>query len=59
MIVREVAHEDTGLYLICACIRGQAEMYEIYAGSREEREALMTLIREAVEKWAEDFYGEI
>ncbi|XP_013862870.1 rho guanine nucleotide exchange factor 18a [Austrofundulus limnaeus] len=53
VIVREVAHEDTGLYLICACTRGQAEMYEIYTGSREERQALMTLIREAVENYEE------
>ncbi|XP_037837851.1 rho guanine nucleotide exchange factor 18a isoform X2 [Kryptolebias marmoratus] len=49
VIVREVAHEDKGLYIICACTVGMAGMYEIYAGSKEERDKWMTLIREAVE----------
>uniref|UniRef100_A0A3Q3H2Q6 Rho/rac guanine nucleotide exchange factor (GEF) 18a n=1 Tax=Kryptolebias marmoratus TaxID=37003 RepID=A0A3Q3H2Q6_KRYMA len=47
VIVREVAHEDKGLYIICACTVGMAGMYEIYAGSKEERDKWMTLIREA------------
>ncbi|KAF7222185.1 rho guanine nucleotide exchange factor 18a [Nothobranchius furzeri] len=53
VIVREVANEDKGLYVICACASAMAEMYEIHANSKEERNTLMTFIRESVESCQE------
>ncbi|KAM9719246.1 rho guanine nucleotide exchange factor 18a isoform 1-T2 [Menidia menidia] len=46
LIVREVAHEDKALYLICASL---PEMYEIHTGSKEECLKWMNVIRGAVE----------
>lgn len=50
LIVREVAHEDKAMYLICACTTSMPEMYEIHTGSREERITWTALIREAVNR---------
>uniref|UniRef100_A0A3Q3XET5 Uncharacterized protein n=1 Tax=Mola mola TaxID=94237 RepID=A0A3Q3XET5_MOLML len=60
LIVREVAHEDKAMFLICACTSSMPEMYEIHTSSREERVTWMTLIREAVERYPEeDLYHEL
>ncbi len=45
LIVREVAHDDKAMFLICACT---TNMYEIHTGSKEERITWTALIREAV-----------
>lgn len=47
LIVREVAHEDKAMFLICAT---SSMMYEIHTSSREERRVWMALIRDAVNK---------
>ncbi|XP_029970040.1 rho guanine nucleotide exchange factor 18-like [Salarias fasciatus] len=49
LIVREVAHEDKAMFLICTCTSSLPEMYEIHTGSREERANWTSLIRGAVE----------
>lgn len=51
LIVREVAHEDKAMYLICACT---SNMYEIHTGSRNECITWTTLIREAVNRFTEE-----
>ncbi|XP_045441929.1 rho guanine nucleotide exchange factor 18 isoform X2 [Pipistrellus kuhlii] len=48
LIVREVANEEKAMFLISASLQGP-EMYEIYTGSKEERNAWMAHIRRAVE----------
>lgn len=50
LIVREVAHDDKAMFLICACTSSLPEMYEIHTGSRDERIFWIALIREAVEQ---------
>lgn len=50
LIVREVANEERGMFLISASAAGP-EMYEVHTSSKEERNAWMRLIREAVERW--------
>ena len=50
LIVREVANEERGLFLISASTAGP-EMYEVHTSSKEERNTWMRLIREAVERW--------
>ncbi|KAI5608254.1 rho guanine nucleotide exchange factor 28 isoform X6 [Silurus asotus] len=47
LIVREVANEERGMFLISASYSGP-EMYEVHAASKDERNAWMRLIREAV-----------
>ncbi|XP_070830485.1 rho guanine nucleotide exchange factor 18a [Chaetodon trifascialis] len=54
LIVREVAHEDKAMYLICACTTSMPEMYEIHTGSREERITWTAMIREAVNHYPEE-----
>lgn len=49
LIVREVAHEDKAMYLICTGTSSVPEMYEIHTGSKEERTTWTQLIREAVD----------
>lgn len=49
LIVREVANEERGMFLISASAAGP-EMYEVHTSSKEERNAWMRLIREAVER---------
>ncbi|XP_054622988.1 rho guanine nucleotide exchange factor 18a isoform X2 [Dunckerocampus dactyliophorus] len=51
LILREVAHEDKAMFLICACT---SEMYELHAGSREERVSWMALIRDAINHYSEE-----
>ncbi|TMS20847.1 Rho guanine nucleotide exchange factor 18 [Larimichthys crocea] len=48
LIVREVAHEEKAMFLICAS-SSEPEMYEIHTTSKEERNSWMTHIRQAVE----------
>ncbi|XP_034742586.1 rho guanine nucleotide exchange factor 18a isoform X2 [Etheostoma cragini] len=54
LIVREVAHEDKAMYLICACTTSMPEMYEIHTRSIEERITWTRLIREAVNRYPEE-----
>ncbi|XP_061834777.1 rho guanine nucleotide exchange factor 18a isoform X2 [Nerophis lumbriciformis] len=51
LILREVAHEDKAMFLICACT---SEMYELRAGSREERISWMAFIRNAINQYSEE-----
>lgn len=53
LIVREVANEGRGMFLISASAVGP-EMYEVHATSREERNAWMRQIRQAVESCPEE-----
>ncbi|XP_040039482.2 rho guanine nucleotide exchange factor 18 isoform X2 [Gasterosteus aculeatus] len=48
LIVREVAHEEKAMFLICAS-SNEPEMYEIHTAGKEERNTWMTHIRQAVE----------
>uniref|UniRef100_A0A673LAX1 Uncharacterized protein n=1 Tax=Sinocyclocheilus rhinocerous TaxID=307959 RepID=A0A673LAX1_9TELE len=48
LIVREVANEEKGLFLITAGIE-KPEMVEVYASSKEERNTWMQLIQEAMQ----------
>ncbi|KAL1022878.1 hypothetical protein UPYG_G00033630 [Umbra pygmaea] len=48
LIVREVAHEEKAMFLICA-LSNEPEMYEIHTTSKEERNTWMRHIRQAVE----------
>ncbi|KAM4728146.1 rho guanine nucleotide exchange factor 18a [Anableps anableps] len=54
VIVREVAHEEKGMYIICACPSGSPEMYELHTGSKEECQTWMNLIREGVDCYREN-----
>uniref|UniRef100_A0A7N6BKB5 Uncharacterized protein n=1 Tax=Anabas testudineus TaxID=64144 RepID=A0A7N6BKB5_ANATE len=49
LIVREVANEERGLFLITAGIQNP-EMMEVLASSKDERNTWMQLIQEAMEK---------
>ncbi|XP_061585473.1 rho guanine nucleotide exchange factor 28-like isoform X2 [Cololabis saira] len=53
LIVREVANEERGMFLISASSVGP-EMYEVHTTTREERNAWMRHIREAVESCPEE-----
>ncbi|KAL7988954.1 hypothetical protein Chor_007873 [Crotalus horridus] len=53
LIVREVANEERGMFLISASSTGP-EMYEIHTSSREERSHWMRQIQEAVESCPEE-----
>ncbi|KAM8871700.1 rho guanine nucleotide exchange factor 28 isoform 7-T9 [Synchiropus picturatus] len=53
LIVREVANEERGMFLISASTAGP-EMYEVHTSSKEERNIWMRLIREAVESCPEE-----
>ncbi|MFT7815627.1 rho guanine nucleotide exchange factor 28 [Arapaima gigas] len=53
LIVREVANEERGMFLISASAAGP-EMYEVHTTSKEERNSWMRLIREAVESCPEE-----
>uniref|UniRef100_A0A8C9ZMJ7 Rho/Rac guanine nucleotide exchange factor 18 n=1 Tax=Sander lucioperca TaxID=283035 RepID=A0A8C9ZMJ7_SANLU len=48
LIVREVAHEEKAMFLICAS-SNEPEMYEIHTNSKEERNTWMAQIRQTVE----------
>ncbi|XP_078279855.1 rho guanine nucleotide exchange factor 18 [Rhinoraja longicauda] len=47
LIVREVANEEKGMFLISASDEGP-EMYEIHTSSKEERNTWMAVIRDAI-----------
>lgn len=51
LIVREVANEERGMFLISASSVGP-EMYEVHTSTRDERNAWMKHIRQAVERCA-------
>ncbi|XP_018592200.2 rho guanine nucleotide exchange factor 28 isoform X2 [Scleropages formosus] len=53
LIVREVANEERGMFLISASAAGP-EMYEVHTASKEERNSWMRLIREAVDSCPEE-----
>ncbi|XP_031432991.1 rho guanine nucleotide exchange factor 28 isoform X2 [Clupea harengus] len=53
LIVREVANEERGMFLISASSAGP-EMYEVHTVSKEDRNTWMRLIREAVESCPEE-----
>ncbi|XP_056603224.1 rho guanine nucleotide exchange factor 28 isoform X2 [Triplophysa dalaica] len=53
LIVREVANEERGMFLISASSAGP-EMYEVHAASKDERNTWMRHIREAVENCPEE-----
>ncbi|XP_047447456.1 rho guanine nucleotide exchange factor 28-like isoform X2 [Mugil cephalus] len=53
LIVREVANEERGMFLISASSVGP-EMYEVHTSTREERNAWMRHIRMAVESCPEE-----
>ncbi|XP_034026630.1 rho guanine nucleotide exchange factor 28-like [Thalassophryne amazonica] len=53
LIVREVANEERGMFLISASSVGP-EMYEVLTTTREERNAWMRHIRQAVESCPEE-----
>ncbi|XP_077379213.1 rho guanine nucleotide exchange factor 18a isoform X2 [Festucalex cinctus] len=57
LILREVAHEDKAMFLICACTSTPQEVYEMYelhTGSKEERVAWMGRIRDAINRYSEE-----
>ncbi|KAM9844767.1 rho guanine nucleotide exchange factor 18a isoform 2-T2 [Aulostomus maculatus] len=57
LIVREVAHEDKAMFLICGCTSTMMEMYEMYeihTSSREGRMTWTSLIRDAVNCYSEE-----
>ncbi|XP_026230322.1 rho guanine nucleotide exchange factor 18a [Anabas testudineus] len=54
LIVREMAHEEKGLFLICDCTSGKPEMYEIHTSSAEECVKWMGTIRRAVDSCREN-----
>lgn len=49
LIVREVAHEEKAMFLICAS-SNEPEMYEIHTSSKEERNVWISQIRQAVDR---------
>ncbi|XP_070402307.1 rho guanine nucleotide exchange factor 28 isoform X2 [Nothobranchius furzeri] len=53
LIVREVANEEKGMFLISASSLGP-EMYEVHTTTKEERNAWMRHIRQAVESCPEE-----
>ncbi|KAM8895086.1 A-kinase anchor protein 13 isoform 2-T3 [Spinachia spinachia] len=53
LIVREVANEERGLFLITAGIE-KPEMMEVLAGSKDERNTWMQLIQEAMQSMEKD-----
>ncbi|XP_053909873.1 rho guanine nucleotide exchange factor 28 isoform X2 [Cuculus canorus] len=53
LIVREVANEERGMFLISASSAGP-EMYEVHTNSKEERNSWMGHIQDAVESYPEE-----
>ncbi|XP_018120644.1 rho guanine nucleotide exchange factor 28 isoform X2 [Xenopus laevis] len=56
LIVREVANEERGMFLISASSAGP-EMYEIHTSSKEERNAWMRQIQETVQSCPQEDEG--
>uniref|UniRef100_UPI00398F007F rho guanine nucleotide exchange factor 18 isoform X2 n=1 Tax=Pristiophorus japonicus TaxID=55135 RepID=UPI00398F007F len=50
LIVRQVANEEKGMFLISASDEGP-EMYEIHTNSKEERNMWMVVIRDAIDRY--------
>ncbi|XP_051521466.1 rho guanine nucleotide exchange factor 28 [Myxocyprinus asiaticus] len=59
LIVREIANQERGLFLISSECSGGPEMYEIHTCSREERNTWMTLLRQASESLPDDHIKKI
>ncbi|XP_032906493.1 A-kinase anchor protein 13 isoform X3 [Amblyraja radiata] len=53
LIVREVAHEEKGLFLISAAAQ-EPEMYEVRASSKEERTNWMQMIQQTADTMVQD-----
>eukprot|EP00061_Rhincodon_typus_P015198 g42737.t1 len=53
LIVREVAHEERGLFLISAAAK-VPEMYEVHASSKEERTNWMQIIQQTTSSMGQD-----
>ncbi|XP_051896222.1 LOW QUALITY PROTEIN: A-kinase anchor protein 13-like [Pristis pectinata] len=53
LIVREVAHEEKGLFLISAAAQ-EPEMYEVRASSKEERTNWIQIIQQTADTMAQD-----
>ncbi|NWR73763.1 ARG28 factor, partial [Centropus unirufus] len=58
LIVREVANEERGMFLISASSAGP-EMYEVHTNSKEERNNWMRHIQDAVESCPEEGEGKM
>ncbi|NXP72345.1 ARG28 factor, partial [Ramphastos sulfuratus] len=58
LIVREVANEERGMFLISASSAGP-EMYEVHTSSKEERNSWMRHIQDAVESCPEEEEGKM
>ncbi|XP_074877321.1 rho guanine nucleotide exchange factor 28 isoform X2 [Buteo buteo] len=58
LIVREVANEERGMFLISASSAGP-EMYEVHTNSKEERNNWMRHIQDAVESCPEEEEGKM
>ncbi|XP_067306886.1 rho guanine nucleotide exchange factor 28 [Pseudorasbora parva] len=54
LIVREIANQEKGLFLISGDCSVGPEMYEIHTQTREERNMWMTLLRQATESLPDD-----
>ncbi|XDV32016.1 hypothetical protein PO909_002920 [Leuciscus waleckii] len=54
LIVREIANQEKGLFLISGDYSVGPEMYEIHTQTREERNTWMTLLRQATESLPDD-----
>ncbi|XP_056330076.1 rho guanine nucleotide exchange factor 28 [Danio aesculapii] len=54
LIVREIANQERGLFLISSDCSVGPEMYEIHTQTREERNMWMTLLRQAAESLPDD-----
>uniref|UniRef100_A0A8C1IAH5 Rho guanine nucleotide exchange factor (GEF) 28b n=1 Tax=Cyprinus carpio TaxID=7962 RepID=A0A8C1IAH5_CYPCA len=50
LIVREIANQERGLFLISGDCSVGPEMYEIHTQTREERNVWMTLLRQAADR---------
>lgn len=50
LIVRNVALDEKAMFLICAS-SDVPEMYEIFTGSKEDRDSWMDLIWQAIARW--------
>ncbi|KAI7801131.1 putative rho guanine nucleotide exchange factor 28-like [Triplophysa rosa] len=54
LIVREIANQERGLFLISSECSAGPEMYEIHTQTREERNTWMSLLRQAAESLPDD-----
>ncbi|KAF4104321.1 hypothetical protein G5714_015308 [Onychostoma macrolepis] len=54
LIVREIANQERGLFLISGDCSVGPEMYEIHTQTREERNMWMTLLRQAADSLPDD-----